>query len=68
MELLLTCRYCNHKWDKFIYYGFSMSDKNQFTCPSCRDSNVRVQEKDKSKKVDYYEIDPTQPIFYSGGD
>lgn len=53
MELLLTCRYCNHQWGAWL--GF---DRLTRRCPVCKDSNIKTQKNDKTK-VNYYE----QPIL-----
>lgn len=50
MQLLLTCKYCDHKWEISTYSDSVPEEK----CSRCGDPNIRVTELSKSK-IDAYE-------------
>jgi hypothetical protein len=47
--MLLTCHYCDHKWDRMVYTKASVA---HLKCPKCGDSNLTA--KTPEQKVDYY--------------
>lgn len=49
MKLLLTCRYCNFKWESVIYSNDISTEK----CWKCGDTNIDVKDFDKTK-IDGY--------------
>lgn len=57
MTLDLECMYCGHKWEKTAYDRRSIESA---TCPKCKDSNLKVRDRDTSK-VDYYKGSPPFP-------
>ena len=49
MKALLTCLYCNHKWERNLYMGDAFEEK----CGKCGDSNIDVKDLAKTK-IDGY--------------
>lgn len=43
--VVVTCYYCNHKRETYIY----SSDVTDIKCERCKDSNVKITPVDKSK-------------------
>jgi len=53
-ELEFTCKYCDNKWNKFIY---SYDSNDKISCIKCGGRDLIIRDASK-EKIDYYEGSP----------
>ena len=59
MILSIECMYCGHCWEHELH---TSKNTPELQCIKCNDMNLKVKDKNNSKKVDYYQGCPPFPL------